>query len=417
MWLRLVRPDVLFTIATIQALSPYVFWQFGVGEYKGQAGLNYMPVVIWACGWIGFMAGTLLVRSRRPERPAYVVTVSDSTLRFFTVITILVICAQLVSLSHLYGGVPILSYLRQDGAINIGTAVALQEESGMGQVGSVYVTTAVLHGLVLLLIIRNLEQKQRSQLLILLSFVVLLCAHAINGKRQGFVRGAMFLFTGLTVYAGNPIQALARATRLVRSVAVARTALIAVACLLFLSVGYLAYVRNQGRYQRSSLEELIAYQEFSLVNFELQCGPAGFGPSRVDYTLWLRRLVPWKLMDAIGLGDTQMPTRYEPWAPAGIYEDIQWSLGLPGVIVYAFLLGVGTMWCYRGVLLSPFRLLAYCQISFSLMLAHSFNEFVSLSWIPAPLLLFAMICSFLAKIRLHAEVLPVDASARSVQHA
>src|SRR6266516_3333264 len=100
----------------------------------------------------------------------------------------------------------------------------------------------------------------------------------------------------------------------------------------------------------------------------------------------MRRLMPWKWMVAVGLDERDLPRRYEPWAPAGLYEDVQWSLGLGGCVVFSLLLGMFTTWCYRQALASPFCLLAYCQIAFSLILAHSFNEFISLSWIPAPLL-------------------------------
>src|SRR5689334_7194846 len=105
----------------------------------------------------------------------------------------IVICVQVVSLIRLYGGCPLLSYLRMDGAIDVGTAVALEEDGVVGQVGSVYVTTAILHGLVLLLMIRNLERKRRDQWLIAAAFIVLMAAHGINGKRHGFVRCAIFL--------------------------------------------------------------------------------------------------------------------------------------------------------------------------------------------------------------------------------
>jgi len=403
MWRIILRPDVLFTVATVQALSPYLFWQFGIGEFKGQVSLTYLPVIVWVSGWVAFIAGTRLIKRPKLETPVFAISASERTVRLATLVVMVIICAQLLSLARLYGGVPILSYIRQDGAIQIGAAVALQEESAVGQVGSVYITTAVLHALVLLLIIRNLEQNRRDQCLIIAAFLVLLAAHAINGKRQGLVRCAVFLITGLVMYARDPLNALTRATRLVRTKAAAHMLLAVSACLLFLSFGYLAYVRNQGRYQRDSLQELIAYQEYSLVNFEIQCAASGLGPHKVDYLLWLRRMVPWKLMDAVGLGDTEMPARYEPWAPAGLYEDIQWSLGLTGAVLYAFVLGLLTMWCYTRALCSPFYLLAYCQISFSLMLAHSFNEFVSLSWIPGPICLFALLCGTLRRQRSHLQ--------------
>jgi oligosaccharide repeat unit polymerase len=404
MWRTILRPDVLFTIATVQALSPYVFWRFGIGEFRGQASLTYIPVIIWLCGWLAFMFGTLIPNSGKTNVPAFEISPSETTLKIATLILMAVICAQLVSLVHLYGAVPIMSYLKQDGAIDIGTAVSLQEESGVGQVGSVYVTTAVLHGLVLLLIIRNLEQGRRDQLLILVAFVVLIAAHAINAKRQGFVRCAVFLLTGLSLYTGSPVNAIARATKLVRTRLSASVALALTAILLFASFGYLAYVRNQGHYTRGSLEELIAYQEFSLVNFETQCAQQGLGPYQRDYFAWMRRLIPFKLMDALGFEEREMPARYEPWAPAGLYEDLQWSLGLFGVVSFSFVLGLFTMWCYRQALMSPFFLLAYCQISFSLMLAHSFNEFVSLSWIPAPLVLFLVLCGTLRTRRTQIQI-------------
>jgi oligosaccharide repeat unit polymerase len=400
MWQFLVRPDVLFTLATAQALSPYAFWQFGIGEFKGQASLTYLPLIVWLSGWIAFVIGSLIPKTRKLSDPVFEISPSGTALKVATHVMMAVICAQVVSLAHLYGSLPILSYMKGDGAINVGTAVSLQEESGVGQVGSVYVTTALLHALVLLLIVKNLEQKRRDQLLILASCLVLLAAHAINGKRQGFARCAVFLFTGLTLYAGNPVDAVARATRLVRTHRSAWAALMVTATLLFLSFGYLAYIRNQGQYKRGSLEELITYQEYSLANFEIQCATTGLGPYRLDFLLWMRRMIPWKWMEAAGLDERDMPRRYEPWAPAGLYEDVKWSLGLVGCIVFSFLLGMFTMWCYRQALASPFCLLAYCQIAFSLILAHSFNEFVSLSWIPAPLLLFLLLCGTLSKRRL-----------------
>lgn len=392
----IIRPDMLFSLATVQALSPYVFWQFGIGEFKGQENLTYIPLFVWTAGWIAFLAGSSIPVTRALPEPVFQISSSEKVIKVATYIMMAILCAQIASLAQLYGGLPILSYLRQDGAINIGTAVALQEESATGQVGSVYITTAVLHGLILLLIINNLEQKRRDQLLIFAAFLVLFAAHAVNGKRQGFVRCAVFLFTGLTLYAGNPVSALAGASRLVRTRRGAWAALAVTLGLLFLSFGYLANIRNQGHYKRGSMEELIAYQEYSLINYELECSATGLAPHRLDFLLWMRRMIPYKWMEAVGMGNQEMPQRYEPWAPAGLYEDIHWSLGVGGCVIFAFLLGVSTMWCYRQALASPFCLLAYCQVAFSLMLAHSFNEFISLSWIPAPLMLFFFLRGFLS---------------------
>ena len=32
MWTKVLRPELLFALTAVQALSPYVFWKFGWGE-------------------------------------------------------------------------------------------------------------------------------------------------------------------------------------------------------------------------------------------------------------------------------------------------------------------------------------------------------------------------------------------------
>jgi hypothetical protein len=397
MWRTIFRPDLLFTLATAQALSPYVFWRFGLGEFKGQDNLTYIPVWIWLIGWLAFLLGTRCVTYSRAELAQFRISWSENLLRVTTVVIMIVICVQVVSLVRLYGGYPLLSYIRMDGAIDVVTAVNLQDDAAVGQVGSVYVTTALLHGLVLLLLIRNLERNRRDQWLIAAAFIVLMAAHGVNGKRDGFMRCAIYLLTGLAVYSGDLFGALSKVTRLVRTRSAAKACVLVTACLMFIGIGYLAYIRNQGHYKRNSFEELIAYQEYPLVNFEIQSATTGFGPHKVDYALWMRRLVPWKLMDRFGVEETEMPARYEAWAPAGLYEDVQWSLGIAGSAGFAFVLGLCSMACYRRVLNSPFCLMAYCQIAISLIIAHSFNAFLILAWLPAPVALFWLLSRFLKR--------------------
>jgi len=67
---------------------------------------------------------------------------------------------------------------------------------------------------------------------------------------------------------------------------------------------------------------------------------AGFGPYQFNFFYPFQRLVPYKLMHLVDLTQLDPPVRVEPSAPAGFYEDIQWSLGPLGGIGFSFVTGM-----------------------------------------------------------------------------
>jgi oligosaccharide repeat unit polymerase len=164
------------------------------------------------------------------------------------------------------------------------------------------------------------------------------------------------------------------------------------------SFGYIALIRNQGEFDRDGFAELTAYQEYPLLNLESQCRDAGFGPYQFNFFYPFQRLVPYKLMHLVDLTQLDPPVRVEPSAPAGFYEDIQWSLGPLGVIGFSFVTGMLGTYFYSRALDSPPHLLIYCQMAYNLFVSHSFNEFLILAYFPG-VLTFFIICAPLHVIR------------------
>src|ERR1700734_3828635 len=81
MWKSLFRPDFVFTLVTCQALSPYIFWQFGVGRAIPSYSLNYIPIAIWGLGWISFLGGSFLARSDMKGAPLFILSPQKQRVR------------------------------------------------------------------------------------------------------------------------------------------------------------------------------------------------------------------------------------------------------------------------------------------------------------------------------------------------
>src|SRR3984893_7392355 len=184
MWRTLFRPDVLFAITTVQALSPYLFWRVGWGLSLTHDNLTYFPVAIWIVGCVSFIAGARLMHREMPAEPHYSLTGAHSQIKIVLLVLLVFILVQAVWITKVYGTLPILSYLRQDGKINIVTANELQDSSAMGQIGLFDLSLSWLNGILLLLLLVHVENKKKLSFLIVMALLFVIAGNLINGKRQ-----------------------------------------------------------------------------------------------------------------------------------------------------------------------------------------------------------------------------------------
>jgi hypothetical protein len=220
---------------------------------------------------------------------------------------------------------------------------------------------------------------------------VMLVGNLSNGKRQGLFRALVFLCCGLAIYSNGLIGAIGKALPIPRNRLVGGGAVLVIVAAFVGLTGYIASARNQGKFQRDTWTEIVAYQEFPLINLEAQCQRVGFGPYRFDLLYSFQRWIPYKLIAATGIASMAHPDHPIPSSPAGLYEDIQWSTGLWGVVGFSITIGTILQWLYRNSLDRLICLLIYCQCAFALLVAHSFNEFLIITYDPAPFICFGLL--------------------------
>jgi oligosaccharide repeat unit polymerase len=381
----LLRPDILFTIATFQGLTPYVFWPMGVGRGLNSNNLNYLPVVIILSGWLSFLAGCALTWRRISPEPRFAFASREGRIRKLVWFLLIAGFVQCVLVVRVYGALPILSYLRNDNEIDVVTATVMQQGSAVGQIALLALTITVLAGVLLELVLVAIEKRKRVPLLFYVALLLDVAMTLINGKRIGMVRIVFLLGGGLLLYSRRPLSNVAYIIPLVKR---RSSALLAMGLCLFgiySMAGPIASLRNQGRVEQSSSGEVISYQEGPILNMEEQTSKAGLGPGKLNLTLPLVQLIPIKLLPQ-DFGDSY-PPREDPSSPSGFYELIQWGWGLPGVLLFPAFIGAVCMWLYQNSRRDARYFLCYCQVTLSLLIAHSFNEFLI-----APLVLVPCLC-------------------------
>ena len=401
MWRTLFKPNVLFSIAVVQALSPYLLWKFGTKESQpiGQD-LNYIPILVWIIGWVSFLIGGLLVSKMNPVQRLnhYQLGSHRKCLIISLTLLALVIC-QIYMATLVYGTLPLLSYLRQDKAITVGSAVALQDGSFVGQFASLRLTIYLLCSVVCVLLLRTLATGRKSGWLVGSCLTVMAVGASMNGKRGDLVRLLVTIFGALAIATGDPIGALMQTLPMPKRRYVARLLILgAVGALLFL-FGYLGTARNQGLAQQNSVDELINYQSYPILNMEAQCASVGLGPYEVNLALPFQRLVPYKIANT-GEDETYRPPRVIASSPAGLFENVQWSVGPLGIVAYSLVLGILCNLLFQRATSNLFCLLAYSQCITSILFAHTVDEFSILLYVPAPLGILLCLTVYLGGVRL-----------------
>jgi len=383
-WRALFAPELIFAISAAAALSPYLLWYFGFeAPILQRLELTYLPVVIWAVGLLSFIIGARIAKRTKRVGVVFKLAESNLPLTFFLCAGLGLVLVQVYfAVRDVYGVVPLLDYMSTNGRMDVGVANDEQQYSGFGQLGLVTATLYVLNPLLLLVILQWMTRRRGSRLLILAGLAVVAFAHLLNAKRQGIYSTLFYLVACTSIYSGNPVRAVS-AFLGARSRFLARTCLAVLASVLVVAFGYIASIRTRGRVD-ANMDEIVAYLQYPLVNFEKQCMVAGLGPGEFKPFGPLRNLAPYKyteLADAFTLTTPRLMLS----SPSGMYEYIHWCWGIGGVIGYSIMLGFVSRWLYDRALESLPCLVSYGFVAVALAMAHSNNQVLILSYVPVPL--------------------------------
>lgn len=401
MWRKLVAPEILFLLGTIQALSPYVIWSITGPNIHYNYEITYLPAVIWTVGYTFFWLGTRLIKTNSTTLFQPLIKISLSSIKLAIWGMISLITVQTVQAIRIYGVLPIYGYIT--GVTNVTEINDLQSESGFGQLGTLSASLFFLNGLLLILMIKSAEVQKRPRLIFLIALCLEVFSTSMSGKRQGLIICLTFLACGLSMYFGNPLKPLLKFFhlpngRVVRSLIYSSI----VGSFIFL-MGFMTSLRVGSGFQISGISEIFNYLQYPLINLEAQCGEIGLSPDHHNFLYPLLTLLPYKAAADFMPFLSELPIRPEPTIGAGFYGQIHWGLGITGVMFYSFVFGLISKYFYKKSSTSLVHLLIYCQIFWTLLAAHTYNHFFTLIFLPIPAILFFVFCVFFNRSSIQQE--------------
>lgn len=387
-------PEILFLFGTIQALSPYFFWlNWGVNDSYNYE-ITSLPIIIWVVGFLCFWLGTRFLKVKKSILTHPIKNWNLRRVKFATIITVLIIIFQIILSVRTYGVLPLFGYAT--GSLDVSIANDLQRESGFGQFGILTVTLFALNSLLLILIIKGFEINQKLRFTFAIALIVEIFGGLISGKRQGLFITLVYIICGLTIHYGHPIKPLLKFFGLPKNLFFRLILGLLFCGILTWLVGFLSSLRVGDQVERSGFDEIFTYLQLPLINLEAQCEQVGFGPFKYNFIYPFLNLIPNKLSDHLVPSLNDLPYRPELTIGAGFYGTLHWNLGLPGICLGAFISGFVSKLSYQRACYGKiFPLLVYCQISWTLLSAHTYNHFLNLVFIPLPAISFLLLCNLL----------------------
>ena len=265
-------------MGTLQALIPYALWQHSGLNESYDYRVCYLPVAIYALGYLAFLLGTRMVRlPRKLPQLTCLDMIHLPNLDWATLLLSIIAVLEIIGLTRVYGFVPFLAFFSGEADVLIADDM-LDERSALGQAALLHLTLGLLTACVLLKLLLQLRSRQGSLLSwqFLLPFSILGAGYLVGGKRQGVVMAGVFIATGLLMYSKQAIffilEGLQIRSFLGRFVACAGA--FVVALVLFNYIGMLRSSRDTNL----GIEEAVSYLQFPLINLEYQCELAGWGP-------------------------------------------------------------------------------------------------------------------------------------------
>jgi oligosaccharide repeat unit polymerase len=399
MWKQLFAPEILFFLGTSQALSPYIIWHLMGPNNSYNYEITYLPIVIWLVGYAAFWCGTKLVRIHVKNANLSSIQMSLGNIKIAILVMLLLVVLQIIQAIQIYGILPIYGYFTA--SANVLEINEIQRDSGFGQFGMLTTSLFFLNGLLLTLLLKGIEAHKKPRLFFLIAFCIEVFGSLISGKRQGLLICLTFLACGLSICFNNPLKPILKFFNLPNGQVIRLAIYASTIGGLVALFGFLSYLRIGSGAEISGMAEILNYLQYPLINLESQCAQIGLNPYKPSFFYPLLTLLPYRLYEGLALALSDLPMRPEPTIGAGFYGNIHWGLGIPGVIIYAVLFGFLAQYFYKKAANHFPHLLIYCQISWTLLSAHTYNHFFTLIFLPVPALLFLVFSALFNHAHIH----------------
>lgn len=133
MWRKIVSPEILLLLGTLQAIFPYALWTFQGKNESYNYEITYLPLFLWTIGYFFFWLGTRFFKSNLDRISPEIVKISFSSLKRIIFIISVLIIIQIINIVRSYGFLPILEFF--SGSININDVNNNAVDTGFGQLG------------------------------------------------------------------------------------------------------------------------------------------------------------------------------------------------------------------------------------------------------------------------------------------
>jgi oligosaccharide repeat unit polymerase len=390
MWKLFFTPEILFLMGMLQSLFPYIIWYVHGLNKSYFYTTTYIPVFIWVFGYLFFLIGAAFVKDPKPVfdenfQPISIDFFKKIKWNKFNLVLISIFgltCIFIFQAIKIYDGIPLLQYANETATVS--DANDIQTNAGGGQFGVLLVLLLFLNSLIVMFIIKNFESGRQDTLIFLAIAFVEIFGSLMAGKRQGIMITLMFILCGLSLRFQDPLKPIAKIMGIPSNKLIKFLILIAIGSLMVWLMGAMMGLRNGNAGSASGTDEILTYLELPLINLESQCEAIGFGFDQKSFLYPFVHLLPYTLTQGMMLSIKDLPFHPEPTASAGFYGELHWGFGIYGIIVFSFIAGLICKYLYSRSSSSIFHFLAYCQISWTLISAHSYNHFLTLMFIPVP---------------------------------
>ncbi|MEA5566421.1 O-antigen polymerase [Anabaena sp. UHCC 0399] len=390
MWRTIFTPEILFFFGMIQALSPYILWNLQGLNPSYHYEITYLPIVIWVIGYVSFLIGTKIIKTNRNSKVNLLVKISLNDLNFITKILIFLSIVQILLAIKLYGVIPIYGYVK--GTANVLDINSIQREAGFGQLGFLSVTLFFINGILLIWTLKLNEIRGKANIWFLCILMIEIFAGIMAGKRQSLLMTIMFLSCGLSIYYNNFLVYIFNIIYIPRNPVLRLILSIMGLVFIVTLIGILGSLRTGSNSDDSGIDQIITYLQLPLINLEAQCRDIGLIPEKTNLLYPLLSLLPKKIYEGLIFDEIDFPIRPEPTIGAGFYGTIHWGTGIIGIIIYSLIFGLISKYFYKGSFNNLLHLLVYCQISWTLFSAHTYNHFLNLIYLPIPTVVFVIFC-------------------------
>jgi len=394
--MRILSPKFLILLAFLQVCIAYLTnMETTATQYS--ISLNYLPLLLWFLAFVFVALGAelsdLIFRYKGGLAQAnykFKLLIYNININKLNILYLFSFCG-LITTSLLIvsdaGVIPIVAIISQ--SKGIGELNKAQADSLPGLYGLHSLMTFLMEYIIGLLLFKSIfDLNNKTNVRILWGGLIVFIATIIGGKRQDL---AIFIcFISVALWCSIKING-GLITRHHKKIL---RRFFGVVLLSLAAIAYISFSRlDAAGYGDETVNEPLRYISMPLINLESLSETAGWVGLEPDIVKPLDFLLPAKIGVERGVATIPVP---EPTSPSGFFSMayLYWG-GIVGLIIYSFFVGIFSGYIYNKAASSPMYLLFYGYIVWSLLMSHTYNHFLTITFLPLQFLLLVAVNYFI----------------------